>query len=348
MRCWAVHRIRRFQVALVDRGQSALELVGIVMISALVVGAVYAAVHHAEVRQATGCAVDTLLGQGDGCSVTAAGQASDDGDRRDQEGQTRDNRRDDARGDRGGDGDQDEPTEGGTSGGAADPDGLGEGTSGTTPPPMPGPPAWSPPDAGSGPWASEGAGINDRATVFAAEAAANALAGRWPDAARNLLHFLGNTGDPLTQDVNSMLSSSKSFRDATDQQRRRVIASAVEQAEASGATGPMTFPVNTPWRGVFLDDDDNWYYALNGISYNQTGYVTVVPPSSPGGDWTYTWSTQVNIRDRYNWDGTKSTQIGPFTVTDEQLAELHRKGLAREFTAVGASGDQGYTGEVTW
>mgnify|MGYP003500725233 FL=1 len=49
-------------------------------------------------------------------------------------------------------------------------------------------------------------------------------------------------------------------------------------------------------------------------------------------------TTAVNIRDRYNWDGTKSTEIGPFTVTDEQLAELHRKGLAQEYTATGTSG----------
>jgi len=43
------------------------------------------------------------------------------------------------------------------------------------------------------------------------------------------------------------------------------------------------------------------------------------------------------VRDQYNWDGPKSTQIGPITVTDAQLAALHRAGLAQEFTAYGQS-----------
>lgn len=42
-------------------------------------------------------------------------------------------------------------------------------------------------------------------------------------------------------------------------------------------------------------------------------------------------------RDQYNWDGTKSTQIGPLTVTDEQLARLHRAGIAQEYTLTGES-----------
>lgn len=273
------------------------------------------------------------------------GDDADDSGRRDQERDTRGSRRDDARGDRpseepGG------PTEGGTDGGQADPSGLGDPVPGTTKPTMPEPPAWEPPDAGGGEHASESAGLRDRFTETLAEGAANALAGKWPDASRNLLHFLANNGEPLEQDVNSMLDSSEKFSAATDDQRDRVVAAAVEKAEASGATGPVTFRVNTPWNGVFLDDNDNWYYALNGISYNQTGSVTVTPPKTSGGKWTYDWSTKVNIRDRYNWDGTKSTQIGPFTVTDEELAELHRKGLAEEYTAVGTSDDQNASGEA--
>ncbi|MDN5821489.1 MAG: hypothetical protein L0H39_08380 [Brachybacterium sp.] len=52
--------------------------------------------------------------------------------------------------------------------------------------------------------------------------------------------------------------------------------------------------------------------------------------------------TTLHYRDQYNWDGTKETPIGlpgPYnpTITDEQLAELHRAGLAREFLLHGST-----------
>jgi hypothetical protein len=178
------------------------------------------------------------------------------------------------------------------------------------------------------------------------EAAANALAGKWPAASRNLLHYLDNSGETLEQDVDDMLDSSDTFQTAVDDQLDRLVAGAVEQAKAQGVDGPVTFPINTPWNGVYIGDDQNWFYALGGISFNQTGSITVTPPTTAGGPWTYSSSTHVHIRDRYNWDGGKSTNIGPLNVSDEELAELHRKGLAQEFTAVGTSGEQTNEGEV--
>ncbi|WP_146007689.1 hypothetical protein [Brachybacterium sp. UMB0905] len=48
------------------------------------------------------------------------------------------------------------------------------------------------------------------------------------------------------------------------------------------------------------------------------------------------------VRDQYDWDGGKRTTIdlpGPFdpTITDQQLAELHRAGLAMEFLLHGST-----------
>lgn len=178
------------------------------------------------------------------------------------------------------------------------------------------------------------------------EVAANTASIAWPDAGRNLLHFLGNTGETLTQDVDSMLSANPTFSAEVNGQRDQIITWAAQKAKVAGATGPMTFPVNTPWYGFYFSDDKNWYYALGGVSYNQTGHVTITPPASPGDAWTFTLSTQVNIRDQYNWDGGKSTEILGMDVTDEELSELHRKGLAKEFTAVGASSTQTSSGSV--
>lgn len=329
-----------------ERGATGVEWAGMVAVAALVVGVVFSAVVGSGVQAKTTCVVGNLFGSQTDCgSVTTAGSDGEDTQgsdqtRRDAEGDTRESKRDDARGDRPDPGETPPPgtpSVGGTAGGEPYADGLGPSSTGTTASETPRPPAWEPPDEGGGQHASESAGVGDRMTKIAAEAAANALAGKWPDASRNLSHFLGNSGDMLDQDVDSMLSSSQKLSSAVGIAESDLAALAIERARSSGATGPVTFPVNTAWDGVFLDDDQNWFYALNGISWNLTGKVTAYPPASPGDPWTYTMSTQVNIRDRYNWDGSKSTQIGPFTVTDEQLAELHRKGLAKEYTAVGTS-----------
>ncbi|NHA67519.1 ICP22 family protein [Phycicoccus flavus] len=321
------------------------------LVAGVCVAAIVGVVGVGPVTSAIGCAWQQVTGGGS-CTTSSitgpVGASADDGDRRDAERDTRGNRRDDARGDRPSDEDPGTPPEGGTEGSDAYPGGLGPGVPGTTVPGGQQPPPWTPPDQGAGPYAGEDPSIRDRATLAAAEAAANALSGTWPDAARNLLHFLGNSGETYEQDVDSMLESSSALTEAVDAQQLNLAALAVEQARAAGATGPMTFPVNTPWNGVYITKDDsaNWFYALGGISYNQTGSVTVTPPASPGEPWTYTTTTQVNIRDRYNWDGGKSTRIGPLTITDEQLARLHRVGLAQEFTAVGTSSTQNSSGEV--
>lgn len=41
--------------------------------------------------------------------------------------------------------------------------------------------------------------------------------------------------------------------------------------------------------------------------------------------------------DRYNWDGGKATKIGPITITDTQMQELHETGLAREYNLRGST-----------
>lgn len=45
----------------------------------------------------------------------------------------------------------------------------------------------------------------------------------------------------------------------------------------------------------------------------------------------------MNLRDQYNWDKGKGVTIGPLEVTDEELAKLHRAGLAQEYTITGLS-----------
>jgi Flp pilus assembly pilin Flp len=263
-------------------------------------------------------------------------------DRRDTERDARDDRRTRGRGD------ETQPKDG-TDGPDTPPEALGEPVAGTSVP-EPKPPAWKPADEGAGEHDSNWAMPTDYAVEFAAEAGANAMAGAWPDASRNLLHFLGNSGEPLEQDVNKMLGDIPEFKQQIEQDQADLGQTAIDEAKRRGATGPITFPVNTAWTGYGYDENGlvyenkNWFYALGGWQYNLTGQVTVYPPSKPGEPWRYETATTVNIRDQYNWDGSKATNIGPLTVSDEELAELHRSGLAQEYEAYGASDTQRTSG----
>lgn len=335
-----------------DRGAGSVEYLGIVVVVVVVVGLVLAGAPgvastvtagieraFCSVGGGTGCGAAAApasadAGEGDGAAQQdgdAEPDASDD-DRRDTARDARDSRRDDR--------DRDEPTKGPspTSGTTGPAPGLGDGVPGETVT-APQAPPWAPVDAGAGEYDSEGAGAGDHATKFAAEAAANALAGTWPNASRNLLHFLGNSGEPLQQDVDKLLADVPALATTYATEQDRFGLSAVERAQADGVTGPVTYPLAGDWTGFYVTQElsSDWFYAMGGITYSVVGEVTVYPPTEPGGAWTYETSTALELRDQYNWDGGKSTQIGPFDVTDEQLAELHRAGLAQEFTATGRS-----------
>ncbi len=326
-----------------DRGISTAEYVGVVVVAVVLVGAVVAGA--ARVGPALTSAIGAAFCGIDGIACAAeappapAGGTQDgtgadgsDADRRDTARDARDSRRDD----RG----RTEPSPGPepTTGGSQGSPGLGDPVPGESVP-VPEPPPWQAVDAGAGEYDSEGAGPGNHATKFAAEAGANALSGTWPNASRNLLHFLGNSGEPLLQDVDRLLADVPALgQEYTDLQDEMGV-TAVLRAQEDGVDGPVTYPLTSPWTGFYVTKDlsQDWFYAMGGIQWSVVGEVTVYPPTETEPRWTYETTTSMLLRDQYNWDGGKSTDIGPFTVTDEQLAELHRAGLAQEFTATGQS-----------
>jgi hypothetical protein len=201
-------------------------------------------------------------------------------------------------------------------------------------------------DQGAGKHGSESPSLRTRATEVAAEVAANAMSKEVPHASRNLLHFLGNSGKPLAQDVDQMMKDIPGFARTVEENQNNIGKDAIADAKAHGVTQPVTYPINTAWdryKGVQNESRD-WFLAVGDFSFNQTGQVTVYPPAQPGGEWRYEMNTQVNMRDQYNWDGQKSTQIGPLTVTDKELADMHRGGIAQEFLVFGASTPQATEG----
>src|SRR5699024_472091 len=222
----------------------------------------------------------------------------------------------------------------------------GPGTDGTTAD-VPDPPAWTSPDEGSGEYDQRDPTLEDYANYELAELIAGGgdLTGKGP-AADNMRHFLGNTGEDMPIDVDDMMDSSSGLAAEIDATRQQLGQQAIAEAESSGATGPVTFPVNTDWNGYYItqSESEKYFYATGGMEYNINGTVTAYPPSTPGGEWTYEMSTEVNSRDRYNWDTGKGVTIGPVTVQDEQMQGLHQSGLAQEYNIVGQSSEQTTTG----
>ncbi|ROR73917.1 hypothetical protein [Bogoriella caseilytica] len=269
---------------------------------------------------------------GEPSSSSPAGSVDEDYDREDAGRDARDSRRDDQR--------REEPAPGP---GPADPGGdspteLGDPVPGESAD-WPEAPSWQPVDEGAGEYNSEDARARDHAVKFLAEGGAHALSGTWPDASRNLLHFLGNTGEPLDQDVDRILGDVPRLAGEYEQRVDFYGQTAIETAQHNGADGPVTFPLSTSWTGFYIGDSDdpNWFRAMGGIEYAIVGQVTVYPPSTEGGDWTYQSETSFVLRDEYNWDADKSTNILGLEVSDDELARLHRAGLAQEFTMTGES-----------
>ena len=322
-----------------ERGTATLEAIGVyALVGVLVVALATLAFSGSGVAlagkvRAVACTVSTLAP----CAADLTG--ADTGGRGAQERQTA--------GDRTGRHEDKAPADQGTTGPPAGTGPLGDPVPGTTVP-EPQVPPWEPADEGSGPYATEDPTLGDRAKELLIETLANAAAARWPDAARNLLHFLGNTGEPLQQDVDKMLADVPRFATKVGAVQTRIGLDAVKKAQAKGATAPITYPVSTDWTGFSFDakKERNWFLALGSMTYDQTGQVTVYPPQSPGEPWRFEVTTRVNLYDQYNWDGSKSTEILGRTVTDAELQRLHRVGLAREYRNQGRSTRTTMRGEV--
>lgn len=126
--------------------------------------------------------------------------------------------------------------------------GLGEPVAGESAT-MPRPEPWKYPGdsegEGSGPYAQRGANLGDYATHEAASSAAGLMQPFWPDAARNLMHFLGNSGKPLDMNTDGMLNDLPSLRGKVNNDLKDYTSAALKDAKTSGYTGPVTYPFVT-------------------------------------------------------------------------------------------------------
>ncbi|MFF4955460.1 hypothetical protein [Streptomyces chattanoogensis] len=159
-------------------------------------------------------------------------------------------------------------------------------------------------------------------------------------AARNMLHYLTNTGEPLDLDVDDMLDDMPDMQADAD---RNIAANAdawkaQALAEYQRTGKPVKMVQQTGWQGFNTTSDQDWYHAVGACHYNTVAQVEVLP--GPNGEPETKIRYQVHVADRYNWDGSanKSTNVpGLGVVTDKDMGRLHQAGLAKEFDMSGIS-----------
>ena len=133
--------------------------------------------------------------------------------------------------------------------------------------------------------------------------------------------------------TNGMLNDLPSLQGKVNIDLKDYTSAALKDAKTSGYTEPVTYPFVTGWQDEYAEKSENanWFYATGGYQHATAGTITVYP------DGSYKYAYQVHTADRYNWDGDKKTGIGPLTIHDTELQELHRAGIAQEFDLVGES-----------
>ncbi|MFB7913433.1 hypothetical protein [Streptomyces sp. NPDC056061] len=200
---------------------------------------------------------------------------------------------------------------------------------------------WHAPDPGSGPFGVEKPTARD--LKYHAWAIGIAAAGDFAgenQASRNMMHYLGGTGEPLELDVNSMLHDDASFRSNAERMhiaeyRDEWNRKALKEFEKAGGDKLISMPVETVHSGGTFTDA-SWFHAVGSHEQNISGMVTVEPGDD--GRPTVSLEYQVNVWDRYNWDKGKSTDFpGGIVIEDKDMGHLHTVGIAQEFDMRGSS-----------
>ncbi|MFI5715693.1 hypothetical protein [Nocardia sp. NPDC051750] len=214
---------------------------------------------------------------------------------------------------------------------------------------MPGPPDPPETDPGAGEWDSQPwyAILDDIAYAEVAAAVASAAdAIGYTHAAAHLDHYLGNSGDTLEVNVDSVLHDvpdANTHANSLAEQEIRRIASAAAAAE--NYDNPTTF--QTDWDPFYITKESNadWFFAMGGTRMAASGVVITREPAE-GAQPSVVVEYKIHIYDRYNWDEGKSVEIAGVTVHDKDMGELHTAGLAREYDIKGTSEVRRYEGNI--
>lgn len=142
-------------------------------------------------------------------------------------------------------------------------------------------------------------------------------------------HYFGNTGLPLTIDLENMVKTVPSARIALINQFRDA------QRFVQGLPFGQYDFVAVSGVGETNDKGENsdWYFAVGSYAHWAKGRVKI---EDVNGQRRYDVGFNYKIYDRYNWDGGKEVNFGPIIITDEFMGDFHREGLAMEFDCHGS------------
>jgi RHS repeat-associated protein len=180
-------------------------------------------------------------------------------------------------------------------------------------------------DEGAGRWGSESPTVANEILTLAIGDAINLAWLALPDAANHLRHFFGNSGRPYTIRLNNMIEESPGARNhyRMEVYQAKKFVDGLSEGTHYFTSGRSSEGVNGP------ASSKNWYYAVGSYQGWGKGRVLIC-------DGEYEMEFEYKIKDRYNWDGTKSVTIGPIEVHDEFMAQFHREGIAQEFDMLGS------------
>jgi peptidoglycan hydrolase-like protein with peptidoglycan-binding domain len=186
------------------------------------------------------------------------------------------------------------------------------------------------PDRGAGPWNS-----NPKTAVAMAQkeliqqVIPSAYVVIGPDAAKHMVHYLGNSGRDLEIDLEGMVaavpSAMKRFQNEVTQAQQFVELLPVGTHSIRSKAAESAY--------CFKQESENWYFAVGGYATWGTGQATV-KTGAAGRE--YQLAFEYGFFDRYNWDTGKKVKIFNITVTDYFMGEFHRQGLAREYDMRGS------------
>ena len=186
------------------------------------------------------------------------------------------------------------------------------------------------PDKGAGPWNSKPKEILMRVKkVGIIEVLGPAYVIIGDDAVKHMAHYLNNSGNPLTIDLEGMVAEvpSAKLRFETEVERIKLY---VQQLPPGTFDVTSTHAVNG-YNGK--GESTNWFFAVGGYSVWTKGRATITG-SGPKHDCKL--ELEYKFYDRYNWDGGKKVTIAGIEITDEAMGEFHRQGLAQEYDEIGA------------
>jgi hypothetical protein len=193
-------------------------------------------------------------------------------------------------------------------------------------------------DTGAGVWNSESPTIECRvkkALMINQMPNAAILVGQ--NAARHLLHYLGNTGNDLTIDLAGMIENVAYAKTLFESELK-------EAREFAQTLGPGEWQITStkfsPGYNIPGESRD-WFFAVGG--YQAWGKGVVRVPQSDNPSKVFSMNFEYCFFDQYNWNKGIGVPLAGIKITDDSMGKFHKQGLAREFDMRGA-----YRTTVEW